>query len=453
MKNGSRIALVASLVFVAGGAASQQVFFPANIILPNNETIAIGTVSGLEGNTFIARADDATSPWFNPAGLARAKSSTISASAGTFQFLTVVPEGFNDSGGSVNQLGSTVGVVVKKPFHLETWTFGFSVMRTAAWEQHTNESLATSGSLPSRTTLAADASFDRTTGALSAGWDSEKGLRLGGAILIDVLNLDNSESLSYRKESGSYVRTFVGSNRSTGGQVTIRLGLGVQYDASKNLKLGAVVRTPGFRILPHAFYNVDLVDQQGAASKQITFFDSTEATFRYKVPFELGAGIAWVAEMFSVELNVKGQTAVAPYEGFTSPNPVITISDPGDGSGARITTVPFQGRTFEGRAVVDVAVGGEVRLDRKGVWRLHAGFTTNTSPVGGADQYFNRINLRTATFGVSGAALHLVGTIGLVYQFGTSDEQRVPDFAGGAIALTAYKVKNFAVVYSLSYVF
>ena len=44
MKNASRIALVGSLVLMAGGAASQEVFFPPNILLPNNETIAIGTV-------------------------------------------------------------------------------------------------------------------------------------------------------------------------------------------------------------------------------------------------------------------------------------------------------------------------------------------------------------------------------------------------------------------------
>lgn len=455
MKRLLRFVLAALPILFSGVAVSQQqqVFFPPNIILPNNETIAIGTVSGLEGNAFIARADDSTAPWFDPAGLARAKSSTVSASAGTFQFLTVVPEGFDNNGGSVNQLGSTVGVVAKRPFHLEKWTFGFAVMRTAAWEQSTNENLVTPGSLPSRTTLAADATFNRTTAALSAGWGEEEGLRLGGALLVDVLNLESSESLSYRKETPTYVQTFVGSNRSSGGQATVRLGLGVQYDASKNLKLGAVIRTPGFRIFPSAFYSVDLVDQRGAVSRQVSFFDASTATFRYKLPFELGAGIAWVAEAFSFELDVKGQTAVAAYDGFTSPQPVILISDPGNGSKAEVTTMPFPGRTFEGRAGVNISVGGHMRLDRKGVWKLHAGFSTDNSPVGDADQYFNRINLRTATFGVSGAALHLVGTLGMVYQFGTSDEQKVPDFGGGAFVTTTYKVTNFGIVYSLSYVF
>jgi len=455
MKSAFRFVLAALPVLISGVAASQQqqLFFPPNIILPNNETIAIGTISGLEGNAFIARANDSTAPWFDPAGLARAKSSTVSASAGTFQFLTVVPEGFDNNGGSINQLGSTVGVVVKRPFHLDKWTFGFSVMRTAAWAQSTNENLVTPGSLPSRTTLAADASFNRTTGALSAGWGEEEGLRVGGALLVDVLNLESSESLSYRKETPTYVQTVVGSNRSSGGQATVRLGLGVQYDASKNLKLGAVVRTPGFRLFPSAFYSVDLVDQRGAVSRQVSFFDASTATFRYKLPFEIGAGIAWVAESVSFEVDVKGQTAVSAYDGFTSPQPVIFISDPGDGSKAQVTTAPFPGRTFEGRAGVNVSVGGHVRLDRKGVWQLHAGFSTDNSPVGDADQYFNRINLRTVTFGVSGDALHLVGTLGVVYQFGTSDEQNVPDFAGGAIATTKYKVTNFGIVYSLSYVF
>jgi hypothetical protein len=45
--------------------------FPPNIIVPNYNGIPTGPLGGLEGCAHIARAADASAPWFNPAGLSR----------------------------------------------------------------------------------------------------------------------------------------------------------------------------------------------------------------------------------------------------------------------------------------------------------------------------------------------------------------------------------------------
>ncbi len=79
---------------------------------------------------------------------------------------------------------------------------------------------------------------------------------------------------------------------------------------SAHVRLGAVLRTPGVRILPGGSFNVDVVDQRGAVSNQLTFFDSTNITFKYEVPLEAAVGYQFgsseqrlVADFADVELT------------------------------------------------------------------------------------------------------------------------------------------------------
>jgi hypothetical protein len=73
--------------------------------------------------------------------------------------------------------------------------------------------------------------------------------------------------------------------------------------------------------------------------------------------------------------------------------------------------------------------------------------------VGDADVFFDRIDLNSVTVGISGKAFHISGSLGLTYQYGTSSDRPLPDIAGGTVALTKFKVSNFGILYSFSYVF
>ncbi|MFI5182335.1 MAG: hypothetical protein ACHQPI_13190 [Thermoanaerobaculia bacterium] len=456
-----RASLAAVAVFLWTGRAlaeaspdaGTQVFLPANVLLPNNESLPVGALGGLEGNAFTARTNDATAPWFNPAGLARTTSSSASVSAGTFRFVTVKPEGTESTGSSIESLPAAVGFVLKAPLAKKNWTFGFSVARTAAWSQETDFQYIQGTDLRQRTTSSADADFNRTTLALTAGWTKGGMWRFGGGLLVDILNLRSVQSLTYRRETGTYVETGVASTRASGSQGTLRLGLGAQADLSEQVKLGVTLRTPGVCIFPGATYTADLVYQNGAASTQASFFDSQTASFRYKLPFEAVVGLAWVSHSFEIEVDVKGQTGNAAYDGFSSPNSVVFLRDPGDGSRAVITLEPFPGIPFEARSILNVSVGGHLNLDARGIWQLHAGFATDESPVGDGDRFFDRISLATATIGVSGAWRHIAGSLGVTYQFGTSGERPVPDLVGGRLAVTKFNVSNVGILYSVSYVF
>src|ERR1700693_633186 len=171
MTRGAAAAALAIWVFwTAESALAQnpQALFPPNVILPNNNNLPIGEVGGLEGNAYTARASDPTSLWFNPAGISGANVSTVSASTGTFRILTVSPQKLEGNGGSIDQLPAAVGFVLKKPFHWQAWTFGFAIVRTAAWSQFTDGVVSTPDPRQ-RITLSADTSFNRTTVAFTMG--------------------------------------------------------------------------------------------------------------------------------------------------------------------------------------------------------------------------------------------------------------------------------------------
>lgn len=436
----------------AGLAQSPQALFPPNVILPNNNSLPIGSVGGLEANAYTARVSDSTSPWFNPAGLASADASTVSASSGTFRILTVSPQKLEGTAGSIDQLPAVVGFVLKKPFGWETWTFGFALVRTAAWSQFT-DGIVDTGDPRQHLTLSADTSFDRTTLALTMGRGGGGRWRFGGDLLVDILNLRSVQSLTFREDTATFIRTFVDSKRATGNQIALRLGLGAQLDLSAHVKLGAVLRTPGVRMLPGGSFNVDVVDQRGAVSNQLTFFDSTNITFKYELPLEAAVGAAWVSDAGEIEVNLKGQTGHSPYDGFSSTKSSVQITDPGDGTPVRQTSTPFPGIPFASRSIVSVAVGGFLNLSQDKIWKLHAGFANDPSPVGGADRFFDRIGLNSVTLGVSGASKHFSGSIGFNYQFGSSDQRLVADFIGVELTRTKVRISNVGILYSIGYQF
>ena len=446
-----------SLALVAGRAtrtaAQQSLTLPSNLIVPNNEGLPVGALGGLEGNAFTARVEDSTAGWFNPAGLAAAPGPSASVSAGTFRFVSISDEAAtNSKGSSVSQLPAAFGLVVRKKGDDARWTWSLSVARTAAWTQSTDAQILVPGSLRSYTTLAGDTEFNRATVAIAFGYKTGGAWRFGAGLLGDVLNLRNVQAISYRQETGAAIATAVASYRATGAQATLRLGAGAQADLSAEWKFGAVLRTPGVRILPSGVYALDAVATNGAAQRQYSFFDSN-VDFRYKVPFEAAAGIAWVRPEFEIELDVKGQTGYSAYEGFTSTQSIIRIDDSGTGVPPTVTTEPFNGRTFESRAIVNVSVGGHLRLDARGVWKLHAGFNTDRSPVGDADTFFTRVNLMNATLGVSARATHIGGSLGVTYQWGTTEPYLISSTSGQPIARTASKISNFGVLYSVALVF
>jgi hypothetical protein len=102
--------IVCCLVPATVEAQSDQVVtVPPNLVVGSYNSAAVGPFGGLEATAYVARIDDPSSVWFNPAGLARQASPQISGSTGVFQHTLVAPQALPNRGGSLQQLPSFVG--------------------------------------------------------------------------------------------------------------------------------------------------------------------------------------------------------------------------------------------------------------------------------------------------------------------------------------------------------
>ncbi len=110
------------------------------LTLPNYGMTPIGQTAGLEGGAFVARANDASSNWYNPAGLALAEKSSVSSSAGTYQSSASSPktcrattrEGPRRRSRRSSASSSRISSATKR------WTAGFAAVRTNSFEQETD---------------------------------------------------------------------------------------------------------------------------------------------------------------------------------------------------------------------------------------------------------------------------------------------------------------------------
>jgi hypothetical protein len=99
--------------FARTWSAAVVVTVPAvSLLLPNYNSVPLGETASIEGGAFMARANDSSAGFFNPAGLAHAERSSISGGAGAYQFGSVTADAFLNVESSVQQIPALFGVVI-----------------------------------------------------------------------------------------------------------------------------------------------------------------------------------------------------------------------------------------------------------------------------------------------------------------------------------------------------
>jgi hypothetical protein len=424
---------------------------PITITLPNYNTIPVGQVGGFEGGAFVARADDASSNWFNPAGLSKATVSSISSSAGTYQFLSVVPKELEskDTGTSTEQVPALVGVVVKKMFGDPRFTAGFAFTRTSSWSQTTDAQLDHLDSTPSTLdTYSANSEFTRSEATAGLGYDAGA-LRLGTVLVGDVTSLNSVASLSVLDVRPEGLDAISIAGRASGSITQLRLGVGAQYDVSPAIHLGGMIRSPGLALFRSGDLNADGLFTAGATGGQLsyTFFDR-DPRFDFKLPLEIAVGGAWICDRFQIEVDGRFYTGHSSYDLFRTDLLATTISDPGGGVPPVVERIPFDDIQAEGDAIFNVGIGGQYALTRNHAWILHFGFNTDFSQVGEADEFFSKVDLYGFTLGLSGQTEHITASIGVNYVFGNTDNAKLAQLLN-----TDISVKMIGIIYSLAYRF
>src|SRR5262245_23463950 len=141
---------------------------PPNLVLTNYNSTSVGPYGGLEGTAYVARIDDPSASWFNPAGLARQGSPQISGSAGVYQRTLVAPRALPNQGGSFQQLPNFVGFTFVPHAGL---TAGAALLSTNAWNQETDAELfSPTINGPQRFAYTADSEFSQRIAAAGVGY-------------------------------------------------------------------------------------------------------------------------------------------------------------------------------------------------------------------------------------------------------------------------------------------
>ena len=212
---------------------------PLNVILPNYNGVAVGEVASLESGAYLARVEDGSATWFNPAGLARATKSSISGSAGVFQFGSVVPESLQNAGGSFQLVPASVGFVVKHLMGHEPWTGGFQITKTGNWMQ----SLDTQRESPApgsneRATYSSTSSFGGWIASLALGFTGDRKLRLGGSVDAQLTESSSGTYLSDQYQTSTGLSAILIEGRGQASLIHARMTVGVQYRPLSHLAAG-----------------------------------------------------------------------------------------------------------------------------------------------------------------------------------------------------------------------
>jgi hypothetical protein len=424
---------------------------PANVLLPNYDSVPVGPNAGLEGSAYVARVSDPSAAWLNPAGLGHATASEVSGSSGLFQISNVSPSALPDTGGSVQQLPSVVGFTAANVLR-QGFTLGLSVLTSSSWTQDTNSQLTVDrGTARERFAYSADSEFQQHVGAGSVGYASGR-LRLGGGLAFVYTDVVKNDVISDRLGSPTSLRSLIIETRASGSAFQMRPLFGAQFDVSPHVHLGGMIRTPALTLYKSASATEESLAENGSASIGASFFDS-DADFTYRQPFEFHGGVAYTAARGEIELDVHAYTPISAYAMIASDQPIVTYTNPGAGAAPGVSTRPFGGAISQSRGIANVAVGGHLLLNSNGVWRLHYGAATDFSPVGAEDKVFTKLNRFGWSIGISGTKGPLQFTAGVNYRSGSSEDIVIRNLQNGEQVTSTISVQTLGLIYSLSYKF
>jgi len=445
--------LLIGAIYVAPSAAVAQVTQvttpPPNLVIPNYNSTAVGPYGGLEGTAYVARINDPSSSWFNPAGLAKLGSPEISGSAGVYQRTAVAPRALANEGGSIQQLPNFVGFTFVPR---EGMTVGAALLSTNAWDQGTDSELISPGTVgQQRFAYSADSGFEQRVAAIAVGYRRSDFWRLGGGLACSLMDLRQAQSATERIVDASGLRSVLISARASGSSIQLRGQGGVQYDTG-HWSAGGAVRTPGLTIHRSGSVIFDGIVTNDPGSLGASLFDA-DASLDYRLPWEFQVGAAYSGTRFQVELDVLAYTSIEPYVLLSSSEPILVYQDAGAGTAPVVTSQPFAGLKSASDSVVNVAIGGHFKLFDNRDLRVHAGLRSNQSPVAPEDAIFTRVDLATWSVGVSGTLGKFRFAAGLNRQAGQSNDVTLQNRLTGQPVTTPVDIRIAGFIYSIAYQF
>ncbi|MDO9543509.1 MAG: outer membrane protein transport protein [Kiritimatiellia bacterium] len=219
---------------------------------------------------------------------------------------------------------------------------------------------------------------------------------------------------------------------------------GLQYRPTDNWRFGAAVQSPSFGIWGNGEYEGNRsVDDSGQMVNEFEHADNMNAEYRIPAKFTVGAG--WEKE------KVCGFGLDVTWHLANSYNRLSGHSDLSEG-GEPLTS------EYVNQGVVDVNLGGEYYIAE--AYPIRAGFFTTRSSAPDVDlnkpDYPAQINEYGVTFSVGRELQNILMSVGVNYIFGSGDNFGYtidPDTQEVVRAITAAKESQLYLFFNTSYMF
>jgi long-subunit fatty acid transport protein len=442
-------AVVVALAPAAASAQAAPPPLPPSAILTNYDRVLIGQEEAIESGAFVARVADSTAGWYNPAGLARVKRSIIGASATGYELDIIDLGAIQTAAGRVTlaQLPSFFGAVLGGDvIHSDAWRVGFSATKPTSWSASVNGATVDG----TQTTYSSRVSISTLVPTFSVAWAPLDALRFGAGLGVAVTSITQAQVLSMRGGDPLAANASLRTADGTGSTWGIQGTFGVQWDVSEQFVVGASLSTPTLPIIQTGSLAYQSMTATGSPWDQ-SYFRDPDASFAYKLPLSVSAGLAWKHRRFEVEVDVRYHAAVPEYALLASTKKVETVSTGPDGLPVH-TYSAFPSLMFGASSVWNVALGGHYTLDES--WSLHGGFYTDAAPVAPAPaQLFRSVDLYGATIGAKLKGDHLSGSLGVGFSWGDSDNFMLGAPGAEGTVTTRLSIRSINLLYAIAYRF
>jgi len=443
---------VAFLIALPGWTLAQTsgVLFPPSIAITNYDRVLVGQEEALEAGAFVARVGDTTSGWYNPAGMAAVTRTAIGASASGFETDVLSLEGIGKQRGggmSIYQLPSFFGAILGRDvIDSEQWRIGFTITKPTSW----NQEIVGGAKGSTRVAYSSHVALSTLNPMFSASYSPFPSLRFGAGIGVAITSLSETQSLSEQVALPTSADAFLRNLDGSGSIWNLTGTLGAQWDVTEHLVLGGMVRLPGLKMIQSGSLTYQDVDNRSTPWNQ-TFFTDKDATFDYRLPFDVNVGVAWRSKAFEVEGDLRYHGAISQYYLLSSSKPVsITTTDVA--GNPVYTTQPFPGVTNGARTVWNFALGGRYNLDE--AWSFHGGFFSDASPTDSSGAtIFRSVDMYGITVGAKVRGDHLSGSFGLGYSWGSSQPFQFGDPVVGTPINTKLTITSLSLLYAVAYKF
>jgi hypothetical protein len=470
----SRLVTLSLLVPLAAAAQLAPVTntplgLPKALVFPNYDNVLVGKEQAIEGGAYIARVNDPSASFYNPAGLVQAERAAIDASSTGYAYtkLTSKLSGDSVTVTKFDDLPGYIGAVAPVPWSdARNVRIGFCITRASSWSPGAiDQSFAAPAQGFDRVSYASDASFDTKLYRIGVAWAPviDRSLRLGLSTAIAQTTYRNAVTLSGALPSGGQPSQFLETTRGTGTDTSIIFTIGAQWDVTESITLGAIVRSPGFQLWSSSLVTSESANVTASSSSAEHFRDDA-GTFRYKLPLETSLGAAYRFGRFELEADLRYHEAVPQYDFYQSGVPFQLLTS--SGGTTSVTTAPPPSVQYAAKRVINGAVGVRARLgdapdwtarsysiENRVVTTAHLGFNTAFSPV--ADSRTSPLrsaDLYTVTGGVDFQLAKFGFSLGAAYQFGTSAAQTAV-LGSTTIGQAEIALQTISLFYAISYEF